>query len=43
MPYLSDEIPNFFGLPEEEQNLFKQTIEELGMKFCEDVAEDYYE
>ncbi|GAC1436482.1 MAG: hypothetical protein NVSMB51_07940 [Solirubrobacteraceae bacterium] len=44
MPWLSDEIPDWEALSEEERNAFREIVRELGMEFPSEPEEnDPYE
>jgi hypothetical protein len=45
MPWLSDEIPDWEELTEEERDVLREMVRALGMEMpgCPDVDDDYFE
>ena len=43
MPYLSEEIPDWDALTEEEKEQFRQVVQDLGMTLPGDGDDDYFE
>ena len=43
MPWLVDEVADWNALTDDEKNLFRAVVWDLGMCFPDDVDDDYYE
>jgi ribonucleotide reductase beta subunit family protein with ferritin-like domain len=43
MPWLSEEIPDWEELSEEERDVYRQVIRDIGMSFPDEEEADYYE